>query len=82
MRDDCRKILTDLERFLDGECPQGIERRVDEHLHDCPSCQSRADFERHLRALVASRYKDSAPRALVDRVVAALRAGQNETRID
>lgn len=74
MDDECREVLRDLETYLDGECPSNLEQVVAEHLHDCPPCLDRADFDRELRALIASKCREVAPSGLLERVVARLSA--------
>jgi mycothiol system anti-sigma-R factor len=73
MADGCREVLDDLERYLDGECPDQLEAVIAEHLADCPPCLSRSDFERALRDLVARQCRDTAPSSLLDRVLGELR---------
>ena len=73
MSDECGDLLESLEAFLDGEAPKDVEAIVEAHLRLCPPCMDRADFERKVRALVASRCRDSAPPGLVDAVKARLR---------
>lgn len=73
MHENCRKILGELQTFLDGECPDDFERLVVEHLHDCAPCLERAEFERELRLIVARKCREPAPDGLFERVVADLR---------
>ncbi|MGH8905455.1 MAG: mycothiol system anti-sigma-R factor [Egibacteraceae bacterium] len=72
--DDCDGVLERLEHYLDGECPKDLERIVHIHLKDCPTCLDRADFERELRRLIASKCKEAAPPGLLDRILASLRS--------
>jgi mycothiol system anti-sigma-R factor len=72
MKQSCREVLTELQTYLDGECGEELEVVLRRHLDDCPPCLDRADFQRELRALVASRCRDAAPSGLLDRVVATL----------
>lgn len=69
MNDPCREALNDLEVYLDGECGPSVEEAVRAHLADCPSCLDRVDFRRELRALIAARCRETAPAALVDRII-------------
>ncbi|MGH8934578.1 MAG: mycothiol system anti-sigma-R factor [Egibacteraceae bacterium] len=69
---DCDEVLERLHRYLDGECPRNLERIVREHLEECPPCLDRADFQRELRALIASKCKEAAPPGLLDRILAQL----------
>jgi anti-sigma factor (TIGR02949 family) len=72
MGDDCRQIVEHLEVYLDGECPGDVEVVLRAHLELCPPCLDRADFERHLRVLMASRCRDVAPAGLLERILTAL----------
>ena len=38
--------------FLDGELGDDLRILVEAHLQACPSCSSRAEFERRLRAML------------------------------
>lgn len=73
MDPNCRDVLEDLERYVDGECPDQFEAMIARHLADCPPCLSRSDFERALRALIARHCREAAPADLLNRVLAALR---------
>jgi anti-sigma factor (TIGR02949 family) len=73
MHDECREVLHNLQTFLDGECPESLERALRIHLRLCPPCIDRADFERELRVIIASRCRDAAPSGLLDRIVDHLR---------
>lgn len=73
MADSCREVLDDLERYLDGECPDQLAAVIADHLADCLPCLSRSDFERALRDLVARRCRDTAPADLLGRVRSQLR---------
>lgn len=70
--EECQEILADLERYLDGECAPDLEHFVTEHLVACPPCMNRADFERHVRDLVARCCKQRAPEDVMDRLRARL----------
>ena len=73
MDDTCREILHSLRTYLDGEVSADVEEVVAAHLSDCPPCLERADFERELKALVASKCRDQAPRELTEALLARLR---------
>ncbi|MEE8602569.1 mycothiol system anti-sigma-R factor [Euzebya tangerina] len=72
MSDQCDALLERLELFLDGECASDAEQVIEQHLQDCPPCLHRADFERRLRELVATKCRDSAPAGLVDGIMSRL----------
>jgi len=69
---ECEEVLERLERYLDGECPKNLEAIVRAHLAECSPCLDRADFERRLRALIASKCTDAAPSGLLDRIMERL----------
>ena len=72
MSDQCDALLDRLEEFLDGEVQTDISTAVEAHLQECPPCMDRADFERRVRQLVASKCRDRAPDGLVDSIKARL----------
>ena len=51
---DCEEAVRLLAAFLDDELPAGARAGVDRHLERCRSCFSRAEFERRLKAEIAS----------------------------
>lgn len=65
---DCTEALHDLQRYLDGELPEGDLDHIREHLAACYPCADRATFEEQLRALVRERCAESAPPQLVDMI--------------
>ncbi len=68
MDDPCDEVLVEIERYLDGECTAEAAAVVRAHLEDCSPCVDRADFQRHVRALLAKRCQEPAPAHLVARV--------------
>ena len=73
MADDCREVMRDLHVFLDGECETAVERVITTHLHDCPGCENRLDFERHVRIVVSRGCRERAPEELLERILQQLR---------
>ena len=41
---NCRKIITLLGPYLDGECTPEERRKVDKHLRQCPACRSELEL--------------------------------------
>jgi anti-sigma factor (TIGR02949 family) len=72
---DCQEALDELERFLDGELPEGEVDRVRAHLSACYPCTDRASFEEQLRAIVRRGCTDAAPDDLVERIRTGLASG-------
>jgi mycothiol system anti-sigma-R factor len=74
MTRSCRDVLASLETYLDGESDEAFAAVLRRHLEECPPCLDRADFQRELRALIASRCRESAPTRLLDKVKADIEA--------
>ncbi len=72
MDDDCRQVLRELEMFLDGEDSAELHKAIERHLTGCSPCMSRAEFQREVRLLIASKCTDCAPPGLLERVQANL----------
>ena len=68
MDDGCRQVLRELELFLDGEDAADLHATMDQHLSDCGPCFDRAEFQREVRLLIASKCTDRAPEGLMERV--------------
>ena len=68
MDDDCRQVLRELEVFLDNEDAAELHKAIERHLTGCSPCMDRAEFQRELRILIASKCTDCAPPGLMDRV--------------
>lgn len=73
-KNSCDEVLEELDRFLDNECGEDLAASVRRHLGHCPPCMDRADFERALRDLIASKCRDAAPSGLVDRIIESLKS--------
>lgn len=50
---DCAEVLSQLMAYLDHEVDAPTEVDIEEHLHDCRECFSRAEFEKKLKHKVA-----------------------------
>ncbi len=50
----CEEVMSKLYAYLDSEIDTLTQTDIDEHLHQCRECFSRAEFERALRKKVAS----------------------------
>ncbi|MDP9006483.1 MAG: mycothiol system anti-sigma-R factor [Actinomycetota bacterium] len=72
--DECRKSLSQLYGFLDGELTVERRRLVLLHLDRCHGCEEAYDFEAELRMVVSTCCKEKKlPPGLRDRVAQALR---------
>ncbi len=50
----CEDVMSKLYAYLDNEIDAPTEAYIDEHIHHCRDCFSRAEFEKALRKRVAS----------------------------
>jgi anti-sigma factor (TIGR02949 family) len=50
---DCERALKFILEFIDGELPATEHEAVEQHLHTCRSCFSRAEFERSLKKRIS-----------------------------
>lgn len=70
---DCQKVLAELEAYLDREVAGALCADIQAHLERCAPCLKRADFERHLKEIVASRCREGkAPDQVLQRIRAAI----------
>ena len=58
---ECMETLREIERLLDGELRGELQIRVQEHLSGCNPCMDRAEFRRHLRAMIAAKCTGDEP---------------------
>lgn len=65
---NCAEALRDLERYLDGELPEGELADIRAHLSACYPCADRADFDEQLRAIVRRGCSEAAPPSLIVRI--------------
>lgn len=68
----CEDALRLLAQYLDRELSDGDHAEVEQHLHTCRSCFSRAEFERRLKGELAGLGTTDVPPALQDRIRALL----------
>lgn len=57
----CEEVMSKLYEYLDSEVDSMTEADIDEHLHKCRECFSRAKFEQVLRKKVVSAGEVPAP---------------------
>ena len=65
---DCEQVVRMLFAYLDGEISDERRHDVDQHLARCRSCFSRAEFEKRLRAHLATLGQEEVPTALEQRI--------------
>jgi anti-sigma factor (TIGR02949 family) len=61
---NCQEVIRQLYAYLDGELEPQSESEVDEHIHSCRECMSRAEFERLLRKRLIESTDKRAPEQL------------------
>ena len=69
---DCDELLSELADFLHGELDPARKAKLQAHLEDCPPCFETADFQAHLRHLVAKRCCEEVPDDFRARVLSML----------
>jgi mycothiol system anti-sigma-R factor len=66
---NCQQALREIERFLDGELQKDVVSLLQRHLDDCQPCMRRADFQRRMKDLIATKCGgDDAPPDLLVRI--------------
>lgn len=70
---NCEETLREIQRFLDGELEVDLTAAIDRHIADCHPCGERAEFQRHLRVLIAEKCgSESVPPQLRVRIAALI----------
>lgn len=64
----CEEVMELLFVYLDQEVDGNLNERIEQHLHSCRDCYSRAEFERQLRARVQDSGEVRAPERLQKRI--------------
>jgi len=72
---DCDELLTHVADLLHGELDAERTAHLKRHLEDCPPCFETADFQAHLRQLVAKRCCEQVPDDFRARLLAMLQTG-------
>lgn len=75
----CAEALRLLAAHLDGELDDAQHSDVEQHLHTCRSCYSRAEFESRLKVSMASLRSEPVPPELVARVNSVIEQFSTET---
>ena len=69
----CDEVLSKLYLYLDNEIDGPTVEDMDEHLHSCRECFSRAEFEKVLRKKVASAVEVKVPEDTRNRLEAIIK---------
>jgi mycothiol system anti-sigma-R factor len=71
---NCEEALREIGRFLDGELDVDLTAAIQRHIGDCHPCGERAEFQRHLKVLIASKCAtEHVPPELLERITALIR---------
>ena len=72
---NCEETLREIQRFHDGELDIDLTAAINRHIADCHPCGERAEFQRHLKALIAAKCgTEDVPPALLERVTSLIQA--------
>lgn len=66
---NCDSVLSHLNAYVDGEAPQRLVRKIEEHLEACPSCRSRAEHIRRVGDVLDGLSVPPLPREFAARVM-------------
>jgi len=66
---ECEETLREIQHYLDHEVDDVIRVRVEVHLSGCDPCTDRAEFHKHLKALLQTKCaQNDIPDGLHDRI--------------
>lgn len=69
MQDECRKVLEQVELYLDGELGSAERIQVHHHLEKCGPCTDHSEFQRRLKELLRAKCGcEEVPLQLLDRI--------------
>jgi mycothiol system anti-sigma-R factor len=69
----CEEALRRLFEYLDHELDGTRHAEMEQHLHTCRACYSRAEFERRLKGRLGALGKEQAPPEFQHRITNLLR---------
>ena len=67
---NCKKVLSRLHAYLDGEMPAKLMREMEEHLGVCPSCRSQVEHIRQVDDMLDSLTVPPLPEEFAARIMA------------
>jgi len=70
---NCKKVLSRLHAYLDGEVPAKLLRLIEEHLSSCPSCRSQVERIRQVQDMVEGLSVPPLPQEFAARIMAKAR---------
>ena len=70
----CDEARAEVEALIDGELDVSVRIRIEQHLSECHRCIERAEFQRHLKILIARKCgQEPVPAALEAKVMDLIR---------
>jgi anti-sigma factor (TIGR02949 family) len=66
---DCRKVLSRLHAYLDGEVPAKLIREFEQHLSACPSCLSQVERIRQVHDMLEGLSVPPLPQEFASRIM-------------
>jgi len=70
---NCKKVLSRLHAYVDGEMPASLMREIEQHLGACPSCRSQVERIRQVSDVLDSLTVPPLPQEFSARVIAEAR---------
>jgi anti-sigma factor RsiW len=70
---NCKRVLSGLHAYLDGEVPPKLMRQMEEHLSTCPTCRGQVESIRRMDDLLDSLSVPPLPQEFATRVMAEAR---------
>jgi len=70
---NCKKVLSRLQAYADGEVPAGLMREMNEHLEACPSCRGQVERTRQVGDILESLSVPPLPEGFSARLMAEAR---------
>lgn len=67
---NCKKVLSRLQAYVDGEVPEKLRGGIEKHLDACPACRSQVESARQLAGLLDALPVPPLPQGFAARVMA------------
>ena len=77
---NCKKVLSRLQAFVDGELPAKVMSEIEEHLGSCPACRSQVERIRGIGDILDNLSVPPLPEGFTARVMAEARRRAPITR--
>jgi anti-sigma factor (TIGR02949 family) len=70
---NCRKVLSRLHAYLDGEAPAKLRRNIEEHISTCPACHSQFERQRQVHDMLEGLSVPPLPQEFTSRIMTRAR---------